>query len=225
MSSERMPPKSDPLGRDETRILRAWIDQGADWPEIRRGGHGRSKEMVVTAEDRQHWSYRPLQPRRSPGSPRCGLVPHPDRPVRPRRPRGARHSPECRADRRTLIRRVYFDLLGLPPSPEEVKAFVADPAPDAYEKLVDRLLASRHYGERWGRHWLDVARYADSDGHGIRRRPADRLSLPRLRDPGPQRRHAVPTFVRWQIAGDEYEPDNPAPSRPRASWRPRRPRC
>ena len=108
-------------------------------------------------------------------------------------PRGARHPPERAGPTGgTLIRRVYFDLLGLPPSPEEVEAFVADPAPDAYEKLVDRLLASPHYGERWGRHWLDVARYADSDGHGVRRRPADRLSLPRLRHPGPQRRPAVP---------------------------------
>jgi hypothetical protein len=71
-------------------------------------------------------------------------------------------SPSPPADRRTLIRRASFDLLGLPPSPEEVAAFEADPAPDAYERLIDRLLASPHYGERWGRHWLDVARYADT---------------------------------------------------------------
>ena len=69
------------------------------------------------------------------------------------------------ADRRTLIRRAYLDMIGLLPSPDEVEAFVNDPAPDAWEKVVDRLLASPHYGERWGRHWLDVARYADSSGH------------------------------------------------------------
>ena len=74
-------------------------------------------------------------------------------------------APSKPADRRTLIRRVSFDLIGLPPTPEEVEAFVADPSPDAYEKLVDRLLASPHYGERWGRHWLDVARYADTKGY------------------------------------------------------------
>ena len=117
--------------------------------------------------------------------------------------------PNALADRRTLIRRVYFDLLGLPPSPEEVKAFLADPAPDAYEKLVDRLLASPHYGERWGRHWLDVARYADSDGLES---DADRPTayhyrdfvIRAMNDDMPYR-----TFVRWQIAGDEDEPDDP----------------
>jgi hypothetical protein len=75
---------------------------------------------------------------------------------------GLKPSPE--ADRTTLIRRLSLDLIGLPPTPEEVDAFIADPAPDAYEKVVDRLLASPHYGERWGRHWLDAARYADTDG-------------------------------------------------------------
>ena len=104
---------------------------------------------------------------------------------------------------------MYFDLLGLPPSPEEVKAFVADPAPDAYEKLVDRLLASPHYGERWGRHWLDVARYADSDGLES---DADRPTAYHYRDFVIRAMNddmSYRTFVRWQIAGDEYEPDNP----------------
>src|SRR6266446_6125560 len=72
--------------------------------------------------------------------------------------------PSAEADRRTLIRRVSFDLIGLPPSPEEVEAFASDASPGAYERLVDRLLASPQYGERWGRHWLDLARYADSSG-------------------------------------------------------------
>src|SRR5207247_1847459 len=78
------------------------------------------------------------------------------------RAKGLQPSPE--AERRTLIRRLTFDLIGLPPSPEEVDGFERDSRPDAYERLVDRLLASPHYGERWGRHWLDMARYADSDG-------------------------------------------------------------
>src|SRR5205823_924367 len=73
--------------------------------------------------------------------------------------------PSPEADRRTLIRRLSFDLIGLPPTPEEVAAFEADRSLDAYGKLVDRLLASPHYGERWGRHWLDVARYADNKGY------------------------------------------------------------
>jgi hypothetical protein len=72
--------------------------------------------------------------------------------------------PAAPANKRALIRRAYFDLIGLPPTPSEVKAFVADKSPDAFARLVDRLLASPHYGERWGRHWLDVARYGDSNG-------------------------------------------------------------
>src|SRR5262249_8309989 len=74
-------------------------------------------------------------------------------------------SPSPEADRRSLIRRVTFDLTGLPPSSEEVRAFIDDPRPDAYERLVDRLLGSPHYGERWGRHWLDVVHYADTHGY------------------------------------------------------------
>src|SRR6185369_14783830 len=73
-------------------------------------------------------------------------------------------SPAPPADPRTLVRRLYFDLTGLPPSPEEIDAFAKDPSDDAYEKLVDKLLASPHYGERWARHWLDVVRYGESDG-------------------------------------------------------------
>src|SRR5439155_9382929 len=74
-------------------------------------------------------------------------------------------NPSPRADRYTLARRIYLDLIGLPPTPEEADAFVRDPAPDAYEKLVDRLLESPHYGERWARRWLDLARYADTNGY------------------------------------------------------------
>jgi hypothetical protein len=206
---ERMPPKSDPISRAETRILRAWIDQGADWPETAAAATEGQKAMVVTAEDRRHWSYRPLSNVVPPEAHDVGWCRTPidwfvlaaleARGIRPNAP----------ADRRTLIRRVYFDLLGLPPSPEEVKAFVADPAPDAYEALVDRLLASRHYGERWGRHWLDVARYADSDGLES---DADRPSAYHYRDLVIRAMNddlSYRTFVRWQIAGDEYEPDNP----------------
>ena len=207
---ERMPPKSDPLTRDETRTLRAWIRQGADWPETAVGASNGRKAMVVTAEDRQHWSYRRLTHVDPPDVRDAGWCRTPiDRFVLAAlEARGIR--PNVRADRRTLIRRVYFDLLGLPPSPEDVKAFVADPAPDAYNKLVDRLLASRHYGERWGRHWLDVARYADSDGLES---DADRPTAYHYRDFVIRAMNddmSYRTFVRWQIAGDEYEPDNPA---------------
>ena len=93
--------------------------------------------------------------------------------------------PAAPADRATLIRRVTFDLLGLPPTPAEIDAFLNDESPDAYEKVVDRLLASPHYGERWARHWLDVARFAESQGFEYDTHPRPRLALPRLRRPQP----------------------------------------
>lgn len=163
-AEERMPPNSDPLNRDEIKILRAWIEQGANFPEAASTPSAERREMVVTEEDRQHWSYRPLRkvdPLKINDADTTGTSI--DRFIRAAlEAKGIRHNPP--ADRRTLIRRVYFDMLGLPPSPEDVEAFVADPSPQAYDDLIDRLLSSPHYGERWGRRWLDVARYADSDG-------------------------------------------------------------
>ena len=102
-------------------------------------------------------------------------------------------TPSPAADKRTLIRRATFDLIGLPPTPEEVEAFVADASPDAFEQVVDRLLASPHYGERWGRHWLDVARYADTKGYVLFQDAQLPLvvHLSRLRHPRLQRRPAL----------------------------------
>jgi hypothetical protein len=206
---ERMPPKSKPLSREQIKILRAWIAQGANWPETGMAPTNGRREMVVTDEDRGHWSYRPLKAVAPPAvrdtvwcrTPvdrfivaaleACGIRPNPP------------------ADRRTLIRRLYFDMLGLPPTSEEVEAFIADPRPAAYGELVERLLASPRYGERWGRHWLDVARYADSDGLES---DADRPNAYHYRDFVIQALNddlPYQTFVRWQLAGDEYEPDNP----------------
>src|SRR5206468_4798301 len=113
------------------------------------------------------------------------------------------------AERLQLIRRVYFDLVGLPPSIEEIDAFLADGSPDAYGKLVDRLLASPHHGERWGRHWLDLARFGES--HGFEH-DYDRPSAYHYRDfviQALNRDLPYDTFVKWQIAGDEYAPDDP----------------
>ncbi len=153
----KMPPKGERLSREEIGRLRAWIEQGAKWP----------KGVVIAAESAksEHWAF--LAPKRT-AAPKVQAAPwvrnEIDAFILARLEReGIAPSPE--ADRVTLIRRLSFDLLGLPPTPGEVEAFVNDPSPDAYEKLVDRLLASPHYGERWGRHWLDLARYADSDGY------------------------------------------------------------
>ncbi len=112
------------------------------------------------------------------------------------------------ADRR-LIRRAYFGLLGLPPTPEEVESFVGDPDPAAYEKLIDRLLDNPHYGERWARHWLDLAHYADSHGY---EQDYDRPTAYFYRDfliKAFNQDLPYDTFVKWQLAGDEIEPDNP----------------
>jgi hypothetical protein len=116
--------------------------------------------------------------------------------------------PAPEADRRTLLRRLAFDLTGLPPTPAEVEAFVHDPAPDAYERLVDRLLASPHYGERWGRHWLDVVRYAETEGFEYDRH---RPGAWRYRDyviDAFNRDKPYDRFILEQLAGDEIEPDN-----------------
>ncbi len=153
----RMPPNGKPLTPAEVGRLRAWIDQGAKWPD--------EKALANPTPVRsRHWAYQP--PRRLP-PPRVARADWPRNPIDAfvlARLEKEHIAPAPEADRATLIRRVSLDLLGLPPTPEEVDAFVADAQPDAYERLVDRLLASPHYGERWGRHWLDLARYADSDG-------------------------------------------------------------
>jgi hypothetical protein len=117
--------------------------------------------------------------------------------------------PNSQASKHLLIRRAYFDLAGLPPPPEAVEAFLKDDAPDAFARLVDTLLASPHHGERWARHWLDLARFAES--HGFEH-DYDRPSAYHYRDfviEALNRDLPFDTFVKWQIAGDEYEPDNP----------------
>ncbi|HJT75619.1 MAG TPA: PSD1 and planctomycete cytochrome C domain-containing protein, partial [Gemmataceae bacterium] len=151
---EAMPPGKKKLTAEQVRLLRAWIDAGAVWPDAlaNEGAFGR------------HWAFHaPVRPPLPPVK-NAGWVRNPiDRFVLARLEKeGLAPSPE--ADRVTLIRRLSLDLIGLPPTPREVDAFLADTKDGAYERLVERLLASPHYGEKWARHWLDAARYADSDG-------------------------------------------------------------
>ncbi len=151
-----MPPEGegDRLAPEQVGLLRAWIDQGAPWPDD-----------GAPASGTDHWAFRPVARPEVPSLKERSGVRNPiDAFIRARLE--AEHvAPSPEADRPTLIRRLSLDLLGLPPSPAEVEAFINDEHPDAYERLVDRLLASPHFGERWGRHWLDLARYADSDGY------------------------------------------------------------
>ncbi|TVP99917.1 MAG: DUF1553 domain-containing protein [Planctomycetaceae bacterium] len=142
---ERMPPEGEPLTADQVAMLKAWVAAGGKYET--------------------HWAYRPIALPALPepstpewcvgGIDRFVLARLDSAGIEPSPPK----SPEA------LIRRLYADLIGLPPEIDEVDAFVADPSPDAYERLVDRLLGSEHFGERWARHWLDMARYADSDGY------------------------------------------------------------
>ncbi len=197
-----MPPGKKKLSPAEVEMIERWIGAGArvERPEpasLAKGVH-------IAPEDRAFWAFQPV---------RSSPIPAVRTPERIRNPidafllaplpeRGLRFAPE--ADRRTLIRRATFDLHGLPPTPEEVDAFLADAAPDAYERLIDRLLASPRYGERWGRHWLDVAGYADSEGYT--QEDSVRAYAYKYRDYVIRSLNAdVPfdQFIREQIAGDE----------------------
>jgi len=202
-----MPPEGDRLTAEQVGILRAWIDQGAHWPA--------GADVLDPRQERarEHWAFRRLALTKVPGVAdakewiendidRFILRGLESKQLQPTPPIGARG----------LIRRLHFDLIGLPPTPAEVDEFVRasnDDRAGAVAALVDRLLASRHYGERWGRHWLDVARYADSNGQeGDQDRPHAYhyrdFVIRSLNDDMP-----YDTFVRWQLAGDEYAPDDP----------------
>lgn len=154
-----MPP-SGPLPPEEIALLVEWVRRGAPLPDAKTDAAVRKSEIDF-AQARAFWAFQP--PRRStpPDVRTPGWIERPiDAFVLAELERQGL-SPSAAADRRTLIRRAYFDLLGLPPTPDEVERFIADESPNAYPRLVDRLLASPHYGERWGRYWLDLARYSD----------------------------------------------------------------
>ena len=152
----RMPPdeKGKPLSAEEIGLVRAWIDQGANWPDD-----------AIAQSGSEHWSLKPVVRSPLPSVAGANWLREPIDAFILARLEKEKIQPSPPAERTVLLRRLQLDLIGLPPSPEEVDQFLSDPSPDAIERLVDRLLASPHFGERWGRHWLDLARYADSDGY------------------------------------------------------------
>lgn len=160
--SGEMPPGKKKLSKDEIAILERWIQQGAKTE--REEPRSLPLGFSISPEESSHWAFQPLRRIEPPMVKESKRVRNPiDRFLLTRlESSGLTFAPE--ADKVTLIRRATLDLLGLPPTPKEVDEFVKDSSPDAYGKLIDRLLASPHYGERWGRHWLDVAGYADSEG-------------------------------------------------------------
>jgi len=204
-------PMGGKLGENEITTIATWINSLSPLerlPESVKHSSVREPGSQVTGQDRRFWSFvRPLRP----------AVPRTDAAswgrnevdafvLQKLESKGLRPAPP--AEPVALLRRAYFDLLGLPPSPEEVQAFLNDHSPDAFERVVERLLASPHYGERWGRHWLDLARYADSGGfefdvdrpHAWRYRD---YVIRSLNDDKPYDR-----FVQEQLAGDELRPDD-----------------
>ncbi len=201
----KMPPKGKLTG-EQIAALTAWIKLGAPWP----GSATKTSRSPgkITDEDRRWWAVQPLKPGTIPASVDDRNVNPIDRFIGQRlKAEGLRPSPA--AAPAVLVRRLYFDLVGLPPTPEEVEAFVRDTSPDAYEKLVDRLLASPRYGERWARHWLDLVRYAESDGYRI---DDYRPEAWRYRDYVVRSLNAdkpYDRFVQEQLAGDELWPDDP----------------
>ena len=159
MAEERpqMPYGGPPLSKDEIAAIRTWIDQGASGPD--------SSAPVGSAKPLKHWAYvKPVHPT-PPQVKETAWIRNPiDNFVLAKLEKEGL-KPALEADKTTLLRRVYLDLIGLPPTPEQVDAFTNDKSPNAYEKVVDQLLASPHYGERWARPWLDLARYADTNGY------------------------------------------------------------
>ncbi len=161
---DRMPLDEDPLPADQIALIQRWIDEGAAWPESPAAGTTQAAS-AGHQDEAKHWAYvspkrPPLPPVQDTKWPRTPI----DRFILARLEREGLH-PSHEASKEALLRRVTLDLTGLPPTLDEIDAFLADTRPDAYDRVVDRLLASPHYGERWALPWLDLARYADSHGY------------------------------------------------------------
>lgn len=207
-----MPHKADKLSEELISKIVEWIDLGApyDKPLIDKSapttGNG---PMQITDKDRAFWSFQPLRAPAPPVAKNDSWIQSPiDRFVAAKlEAKGLKPNPVV--GRRVLIRRAYLDLVGMPPSPEEVDAFVNDARPNAYEEVIDRLLKDPRYGERWARHWLDAARFAES--HGFEQ-DYNRPFAYHYRDFVIKALNGdmpYDQFVRWQLAGDEFAPDDP----------------
>ncbi|WP_206352384.1 PSD1 and planctomycete cytochrome C domain-containing protein [Tautonia rosea] len=203
-----MPPTGQ-LDPDTIAILTDWVNQGVpysgDDPDTPAQADEGEPEGAISDEDRRFWSFQPLQRPAMPDVEDSDWVRDPIDAFILHRLEAAGLSPAPEASKATLIRRLCYDLTGLPPTPDEVEAFLADQSPDAYEALVDRLLDSPHYGERWGRHWLDVVRYAETnsferDNHKPNAWRYRDYVINSFNDDKPYDR-----FVLEQLAGDELD--------------------
>ncbi|MGL5097639.1 MAG: DUF1549 domain-containing protein, partial [Planctomycetia bacterium] len=160
----QMPPTAK-LPMDKVATLEAWVSMGAPWPETTTFGSTKTGAPTAAEAKRNHWAFQPVAATPVPKPKNAGWVRTNVDAFILEKLEAVGLAPSPEADRFTLLRRLSFDLTGLPPTPEEATAFLTDASPTAYETVVERLLASPAYGERWGRHWLDVARYGDSKGY------------------------------------------------------------
>ncbi|HEY3899209.1 MAG TPA: PSD1 and planctomycete cytochrome C domain-containing protein [Chthoniobacter sp.] len=205
----QMPKKEDKLPDDVIAKIVQWVDLGAPYGKSLVAGKSTRDRSKVTDTDRKFWSFQPLASVPPPAVKNEAWCRTPIDHFILAKLEEKGISPAPPAEKEKLIRRAYFDLIGLPPTPAQVDAFVADTAPNAFEKVVDELLASPHYGERWGRHWLDLARYAESHGY---EQDYDRPNAYQYRDYVIRALNAdqpYDEFIRWQLAGDELAPENP----------------
>ncbi len=205
----KMPP-SKKLAKEQIADLTQWVRMGAPWPSSDASSSAvRKREFQISERDRAHWAFQPVERPPVPTVKNQRWVSNPIDAFILAKLEAKQLSPNPPATKRELIRRVFYDITGLPPSPGEVEQFVADTSPDAYEKLVDRLLASPRYGEKWGRHWLDLVRFAETNSY---ERDGRKPNAWRYRDYVIRSFNddkSYNRFVREQLAGDEM-PDGGA---------------
>ena len=203
-----MPPKAK-LSAAQIADFVAWVNRGAPDPRAGKSAEVAKKRVIDLEAGKKYWAFQPLAKVAEPKVKNTAWAQTPiDRFILAQL-EAKKLAPNAPAERRKLIRRAYFDLIGLPPTPAEIEAFLNDTSPTAWGQVVDHLLASPHYGERWGRHWLDVARFGES--HGFEQ-DYDRPHAYHYRDFVIKALNAdlpYTQFIRWQLAGDEIEPDNP----------------
>jgi mono/diheme cytochrome c family protein len=201
-----MPPKGLRIGAQDIDLVRRWIDHGAAWPADAGPGAPAPPDRPFTAEQRRYWAFQPVHKPDAPRVRHAGWVRTPVDPFILARLEQEGIEPAPEASKLDLVRRVTFDLTGLPPSPSEIDEFMRDGATDAFERLVDRLLASPLYGERWGQHWLDIVRFAESEGFEY---DSPVASLWRYRDyviAAFNSDKPYDRFMMEQVAGDELYP-------------------
>src|SRR5262249_53483552 len=161
----KMPSKGKKLSREQIDALTQWIKMGAPWPGGDKTAIKKRGDFQITQKDRSHWAFQPVK---------CPAIPNVKNQAWVRNPidafilakleaKGLQPAPP--GSKQEIARRLYYDVTGLPPTPIEIEAFVNDASPDAYEKLVDKLVATPQYGEKWARHWLDLVRYAETNSY------------------------------------------------------------